>query len=151
MSLPHLYWHFLTVQNHLDQEAAKRQQEGKNGAWLREYFQQQLRFSDGQIALVRSTAQRLQTELEALDAQAKAIIDREHAARAQQASVSGSWGLVPDELKALDQKHEDLIQTEVSNLKPPRSRPCRAAGCVPDDRGRAGAAAPRPAFSPHRP
>jgi hypothetical protein len=74
-TLPHLYWHFLMVQNRLDQLAAKWDQEGKDGSMVRSRFQQRLGFTDAQFALVRSTAQRLESELKTVDAQAMAIIN----------------------------------------------------------------------------
>jgi hypothetical protein len=117
VSLPHLYWHFLVYQNHLDQVAAQRQQQGKDGSYLRNHFQQKLSFTDAQFAVVRSTAQRLQAELKGVDAQAKAIIDADRAANTLERGAPHTWRPVPPELRALQQQHEDLIQSEVSNLK----------------------------------
>src|SRR5262249_40343119 len=36
--LSHLYWHFLLHQNHLDKSAAAREQQGKDGNWLRNHY-----------------------------------------------------------------------------------------------------------------
>ncbi|HMD83987.1 MAG TPA: hypothetical protein VKO18_04710 [Terriglobia bacterium] len=115
--LSHLYWHFLLYQNHLDKVATQREQQGKNGAWLRNHFQNELGFTDAQFAVVRATAQRLETELKGVDAQAKAIIDADHAAHRQQSGSPHTWRPVPPELKALQQQHEAVIQSEVSHLK----------------------------------
>lgn len=117
VSLPHLYWHFLMYQNHLDQVAAQRMASGKNGSWLSNHFEQKLGFTDAQFAVVRSTAQRLQVNLKAVDAQAKAIIAAGHQGAPPYPGTSHPWGPFPPELKALAQQHEAVIQTEVANLK----------------------------------
>lgn len=116
-SLPHLYWHFLLYQNHLDSVAAQREQQGKDGSWLRTYFQRKLDFTDAQFAIVRSTAQRLGSELQAVDAQAKAIVAADHAANPLQPGSPKVWRPVPPQLTELVQQHEALIQSEVSFLK----------------------------------
>ena len=56
VSLPHQYWHFLVYQNHLDSLATQREQQGRDGSYLRNHFQQKLGLTDAQFALVRSTA-----------------------------------------------------------------------------------------------
>jgi hypothetical protein len=117
VSLPHLYWHFFNVQNHLDDLAAQREQQGRDGSNLRKHFQQKLGFTDAQFALVRSAAQRLRGELNALDAQAKAIIDADRAANPIQPGDPPTWRPPPPELMDLQHQHEDTIQSEVSNLK----------------------------------
>ncbi len=48
--LPHLYWHFLVYQNHLDTTAAAHESQGKDGQWLRAYLQKKLAFSDSEFA-----------------------------------------------------------------------------------------------------
>jgi hypothetical protein len=115
--LPHLYWHFLMYQNHLDQVAAQRMASGKDGSWLSNHFEQKLGFTDAQFAVVRSTAQRLQVNLRAVDAQAKAIIAAGHQGAPPYPGTSHPWGPFPPELKALAEQHEGVIQTEVANLK----------------------------------
>jgi hypothetical protein len=115
--LPHRYWHFLIYLDYLDQLAVRRQLVGKDGSVVRNLLQRQLDFTDEQFALVRSTAQRLQTELKTLDAQAMAIIKAERAANPPQPGVRPTWRPVPPELHALQQQHEDLIESEVTNLK----------------------------------
>ena len=116
-SLPHIYWHFLLYQNHLDQLALRREQQGKDGTALRNHFQQKLGFSNAQFAVVRTAAQRLQSELSSLDSQAQAIINAARAANPLQPGVPYIAGPVPPELKTLQQQHEDVIQSEVTNLK----------------------------------
>jgi len=115
--LPHLYWHFLLYQNHLDQAAAQREANGKDGAWLRDHFQKKLGFTDAQFAVIRSTARRLDGELKAVDAQAMAIINADHAANPLSPGTLPMWRAVPPELKALSQQHEALILSEVAGLK----------------------------------
>src|SRR5579863_6986071 len=77
--LPHLYWHFLMHQNYLDQVASQREREGKDGTWLRKYYQQRLGLTDSEFAPVRESAVRLQAELNEIDAKAKTVVDDLHA------------------------------------------------------------------------
>jgi hypothetical protein len=116
ISLPHAYWHFFIYQNHLDVLAAQREQQGQDGSPIRNYFQRKLGFTDAQFGLVRSTAQRLQTEALAVDAQAKAFIDADRAVNPLPSTPQMSR-TVPPELQAMQQQREDLIQSEISDLK----------------------------------
>jgi hypothetical protein len=136
-SLPHLYWHFLLYQNHLDRAAAAHEQQRKDGNWLRNHFQQRLNFSDAQFAIVRQTAQRLEPELKEITSKAKVIIEADRAwARSNPSAfadssasgavtvgtVGGPRRVIPQtpgraQLKELQQQHEDMIQKEVSSLK----------------------------------
>lgn len=116
-SLPHLYWHFLMLQNRQDRLAAQRLLLGEDGAIFRDRFQQRLGFTDTQFAPVRSTAQRLENELKAIDAQAKAIVDADHVVNPIVPGAPHTWRAIPPELRALKQQHESVIQSEVANLK----------------------------------
>jgi hypothetical protein len=71
--LPHLYWHFLIHQNDLDNMAAQFQAKGRNGNPLRNDLQTRLGFSDSDYAPIRTSSQRLASELKPLDAQLKAL------------------------------------------------------------------------------
>jgi len=117
VSLPHLYWHFLMYQNHLDQAAAQHEANGKDGTWLSNHFEQKLGFTDAQFAIVRAAAQRLAPEIRALDAQAKAFIDADHAANPRQPGSRPPSRPTPPQITALMHQHEAVIQQEVTNLK----------------------------------
>jgi len=116
-SLSHLYLHFLMAQNRQDRLAAKWDEQGRDGSIVRKRFQERLGFTDEQFALVRSTAQRLEAELQAVDAQAKSICDADHAANPRVPGTPQTWRPIPPELKALKQQREDLIQSGVSALR----------------------------------
>jgi hypothetical protein len=131
-SVPHLYWHFLMYQNHLDRAAAAHEKQGKNGKWLRNHFQQRLGFTDEQFAPVRTTAQRLAPELAAIKAQAVAIAKQDRVwIKANMAGnrprlVAGDSAARVEalknapghaQLKQLQQQFEDTIQHEVDSLK----------------------------------
>jgi hypothetical protein len=73
LSLPHLYWHFLIHQSVLDARAKELNAEGKNGTPLRNYLQTRLGFSDADYAPIRESSQRLASELNALNQQAKSL------------------------------------------------------------------------------
>ena len=115
--LPHLYWHFLMHQNHLDRVAAQREKEGKDGTWLRNYYQQKMRLTDPQFAPVRETAVRLEAELNEIDAKVKAIIDAAHARYPRALKSPKDLPPVPPELYALRDEHEAVIAREVGGLK----------------------------------
>src|SRR6266568_3014588 len=53
VSIPHLYWHLLMYQNHLDTAAAEREKQSENGEWLRNNIQQKLEFTDADFIPVR--------------------------------------------------------------------------------------------------
>ena len=73
ISLSHLYWHFLIHQSFLDTMAARLQAEGKNGNAFRNDLQNRLGFSDADYAPIRTSSQRLASELKALNDQMKAL------------------------------------------------------------------------------
>jgi hypothetical protein len=116
--LPLLYRHFLAYQNHLDRAAAALDKEGKNGEGLRSHFQKKLDFTDAQFANVRDAGLRLESELQKIDAQAKAIIDKTRAAFPNATmSQPETLPLVPPELTKLQDERNALIEREVSDLK----------------------------------
>jgi hypothetical protein len=71
--ITHLYWHFLIWQSVLDSDAAQLNAEGKNGDRLRNDLQLKLGFSDADYAPIRTSSQRLASELKPLNDQIKAI------------------------------------------------------------------------------
>ena len=111
--LPHLYWHLLMWQNHLDSTAAAREKNGQDGTWLRTYIQKRLNFTDEQFAPVRASAQHLGASIASLDAQAKPLIQEDQALYAQ-----GVRTPPPNlaQLKSLTQARETAIADEISQL-----------------------------------
>ena len=77
--LHHLYWHFLTIQNHLDREAADLQKKGEDAAPVRDFYKHKLGFDNGQFGKIRQAAHYLEPKLKQIDAQAKTIVDGVHA------------------------------------------------------------------------
>ncbi len=112
--LRHLYLHFLIYQNFLDTKAAELASKGKDGSWLRNDLQTRLRFSDADYASVRSSSQRLASEIKALDEQVRAL-----------RTTGGSPDI--DRLKALAAQHEAYIDNEIDNLNHELSPEKRAA------------------------
>jgi hypothetical protein len=138
-SLPHLYWHFLMYQNHLDRTAAVREQQGRDGAWLSHHFQKQLGFTDAQFAPVRSAALHLEPALQDIRTHVKTIVQDSRMRSGlspqprgpsllQGSSVSAVIPRSSDavagiarperaQLRELQQQHEAAIVREVANLK----------------------------------
>jgi hypothetical protein len=115
-SLPHLYWHLLMYQNHLDSIAADHEKQGKDSVWLQFHLQQRLGFTDAEFAPVRESAQRLEKTIAGIDAKAKAIIK---AGRAQYGKGLLPSGVQPpgwEQLKELNQERETAIADEISKL-----------------------------------
>jgi hypothetical protein len=114
--LPHLYWHFLIYQQHLEDTANAREKQGLESEWLRNYVQAKLGFTDAEYAPIRASASRLNTEVLAMNGQAKTIIAADRAARRK--------GLIPaDEappgiakLKTLTGQREAAIQSEIDSI-----------------------------------
>jgi hypothetical protein len=103
--LPHLYWHFLVYQNHLDSKAAAITVEGQDGNGMRNLLQKKLGFSDADFAPIRTSSARLTAEVQALDAQAVAI------------RAAGPSSTSFDQLHALTGQRETEINAEISYLK----------------------------------
>lgn len=115
-SLPHLYWHLLMYQDHLDKTAADREKQGKDSTWLRDHLQQGLGFADAEFAPIRESAVRLEKTIAGIDAKAQAIIK---AGRAQYGKGLLPAGLQPpgwDDLKELNQERETAITDEIAKL-----------------------------------
>ncbi|MGA2898207.1 MAG: hypothetical protein ABSE27_11525 [Acidobacteriaceae bacterium] len=105
VSLEHLYWHFLVLQNYLDTKSVELESNGKDGRGLRNNLQKQLGWSDADYALIRTSSVRLTAELKDLDAQAAAI---------RTADMSSSSH---EQLKALTVQRETSINSEITFLK----------------------------------
>ncbi len=73
VSLPHLYWHFLIHQNDLDNMAAKLQAKGRDGDALRSDLQIRLGFSNADYAPIRTSSQRLASELKPINDQLRSL------------------------------------------------------------------------------
>lgn len=116
VSLPHLYWHLLMYQNHLDSAAAANEKKGKDGSWLRGHIQQKLGFTDSEFTSMRESAQRLEKTIAAIDAKAQAIIKVD---RAQYGKGLLPAGVQPpgwSQLQDLNQERETAITDEISKL-----------------------------------
>jgi hypothetical protein len=134
-SVPHLYWHFLMYQNHLDRAAAAHEKQGKDGKWLRNHLQQRLGFTDSQFAPIRTSAQRLEPQVVDIRAKAMVIVKADRAwaqthpearrtrlpvgdpAAAGEALRSAPPTPGRAQLHQLQQQHEAAIQHEMEALK----------------------------------
>jgi hypothetical protein len=104
-SMPHMYWHFLVYQNHLDTVAAAQAAQGNDASFLRNHFQLKLGFSDAGFAPIRTSSARLTAEVQALDAEAAAI------------RAAGQSPTSTAQLKALAAAREADINAEVAFLQ----------------------------------
>ena len=105
VSLAHLYWHFLTYQNHLDTVAAAQAAQGINGTSLNGIMQARLGFPDADFAFVRTSSVRLTAEVQALNAQAAAV------------QAGGTTSTSQAQLSALTTQREADINAEISYLQ----------------------------------
>jgi hypothetical protein len=115
-SLPHLYWHFLMWQDHLDRAAAERVKNGKDGKWLSNYAQKQLGFSDTDFAHVRESAQHLATVVAGFDAQAKSLVQADLALYANGKLAPNDPPPDLAKVKQLTQDRENAINDEITRL-----------------------------------
>ena len=105
VSLEHLYWHFLVLQNFLDTKAATQESNGKDGSGLRNRLQRELKWSDADYAPIHTSSARLTAEVQDLDAQARAI------------TAAGTSSSSHERLKALTVQREADLNAEVTYLK----------------------------------
>jgi hypothetical protein len=96
VSIPHLYWHFLAYQQHLDEVAATREKQGKNGQSPRDSLQNELGFSSLDYAQIHTSAIRLTNELSDINAKGKAIVASTRSAQ--------SAGFLSDSAASADQQ-----------------------------------------------
>lgn len=104
-SLAHLYWYFLSYQNHLDRVAAAQEAQGKDGTLLSGIMQVRLGFSDADFAYIRTSSVRLTAEVQALNVQAAAI------------QAGGATSTSQAQLSALTTQREADISAEISYLQ----------------------------------
>jgi hypothetical protein len=104
-------------QTHLDRVAAARTQQGKDGTWLRNYYQQALGFTDAEYQPVRDTAARLQSELKAIDDKVQTIVAADQAGHSPRLMKPHDLPPPIPELAQLGQQRESLIQSEMANLQ----------------------------------
>ena len=115
-TLPHLYWHFLMYQKHLDHAAAEHAKKGKDGSWLSEHFQKELHFTDEQMAAVRGSSQHLDQALRGLGEQMRTVLTTDRALYAQHLISAGTPPPGRPQLLALKNQRETLIGDEVVRL-----------------------------------
>lgn len=90
-----MYWQFFSYQHYLDHLAATYEAAGKDAAGLRNSLQKQLRFSDVEYEPVRTSCDRLATEVQALNDEVKSN---------------------PGEIGSSAQIRDQEVQTEINNL-----------------------------------
>jgi hypothetical protein len=116
-SLSHLYWHFLLYQSHLDKTAAAREQQGKDGNWLRNHYQQRLGFKDTDFALVREAAARLESDFQRIDSEVRTIIKADRARHPRVLSSPHDLPPVPRRLLELRDEREAVMQSDLDSLR----------------------------------
>jgi len=112
--LPHLYWHLLMWQNHLDTAATEHEKAGKDGSWLRAHLQKQLGFSDAEFAPVRESSQHLASTLSGLETQAKSLVKEDLALYASGKLTSSDPPPNLAKVKQLQQEREAAIDSELA-------------------------------------
>jgi hypothetical protein len=116
VSLPHLYWHFLIYQHHLDQLAVEHEKQGKDGAWLRSYLQTKLSMTAEEFQPIRASADRLDSAITALNAKAKADVSALNASRTTEGVSSWNAQHYRHKLKKLTTQREAVINKEIDTL-----------------------------------
>jgi len=111
-----LYRYFFALQSRLDQEADRRQKQGKDVGWLRNHLQQKLGFDDAEINLVRETGARVNSQMRDIDARVKAWVRADRIQNPRTAS-SGTPRPLPPEIKAFTEERDAVIEREVARLK----------------------------------
>ncbi len=104
--LSHYYWYFLRHQKTLDDFAARRAAEGKDGNQFRNDLQTRLGFTDAEYAPIRIASGRLSAEVVTLNGKAREVQKGEPIPTVRE-----------DELKQLVAEREQDIQAEVTFLK----------------------------------
>jgi hypothetical protein len=114
--LPHLYWHFLMYQNHLDQFADKLEKQGKDGEPFRQSIQNKVGFSDEEFVPVRESAQRLKMTLDDIYARIMAVVRQERERNSGAVYSDENPSPAIPAIKALSQERENAIAEEISRL-----------------------------------
>lgn len=73
LSLPQLYWAFLSYQDRLDTLAAQLEAKGKDASWVRNDLQTKLGFSDADYVPIRAASQHFTSTLTVLSRQMKQL------------------------------------------------------------------------------
>ena len=105
VSLEHLYWHFLVLQDFIDTKAAEQEAQGRDGNGLRHDLQKALGWPAADYAPIRTSSVRLAAKIKDLDKQAKEI------------AAGGKTLSSQDQLKALTVQRESAISAEITYLK----------------------------------
>jgi hypothetical protein len=106
----HLYYHFLMGVLRADRIADQREQQGRNADGIRNSSQRRLGFTDEEFAPIRTTALRLEAEVREIDAQAKTLIDADHAEHPLEPETRS-------ELQAQSEQHKAEFESEVGKLR----------------------------------
>jgi len=112
-----LYWHFLTYQHHLDEAAAKTEQQGQSGAAVRSIMQAKLSMSDEHFEPIHRASDRLSASMSNLNARA------EHLRSLYiQLDPPKNGPLTPeqqklhDQLKKMNGEREELLTEQMNKL-----------------------------------
>lgn len=115
--IPILYKHFFAHVRQLDNEADQLDKSGKNGGKYRQYYQQQLGFSDAQFNYVRTAAHNTQ-QADNIDQKAKQIIVEFRKKIAEGSTANdGSLPPIPQELRDLKIQRDQLLSSQIAQLK----------------------------------
>lgn len=111
--MPILYKHFFAHLRKLDNEADQLDKSGNNGSKYRQYYQQQLGFSDAQFSYVRTAAHNTQ-QADDIDQKAKQIIVQFRSQMAHGSTArDGSLPPVPQELRELKIRRDQLLSSKL--------------------------------------
>ena len=116
MPLPHLYWHFLIYQHHLDQLAIEHEKQGKDGEWLHTYLQTKLSLTDEEFQPIRESADRLDSAISTLNTKAKEITAAANVSRSSPSVQSADAQDYRPKLKQLTAQREEAISKEIDTL-----------------------------------
>jgi hypothetical protein len=116
VSVPHLYWHFLEYQRHLDEVADARQKQGKDGQPVRDCLQNELGFSSVEYAQIHASAQRLTEEIKDINARGKAIGNSGRSAQSAGFLSAGDASAGQQQMKALIAEREADINAEIEAI-----------------------------------
>lgn len=116
VSIPHLYWHFLAYQQHLDEAAAAREKQGKEGQPLRDSLQNELGFSSSEYAQIHTSALRLTSKLKDVNVRAKSIVDAAKNARSAGLLSDSAASADQEQLKSLAAERDAAIDQEIAAI-----------------------------------
>jgi hypothetical protein len=116
--MSHLYWHFLMYQNHLDQEAAQMEKEGKSGAVVRSFIQTKLNMSDTRFEPIHRASDRLSASLANLNSRAQHLRSLYIQSRPPlDGTLSPEQQNLHDQLKKLNVEREELLTEQMNVLE----------------------------------